>query len=264
MNRKNIYNKSLEFSRGRWLNIVIITMVIGFIVWALQSLFGAGNIFTTLATFQNFEDPQEILNAVASITRKGMVIGVITGIFSTFANAGLDSEIMLSYKEDRMIRVSGITDILKNNLVVFIVGAVSLSAINFLLGFVPIFSFIIVSVVGYMTCFYGYIIAEGKATDGIDALKQSYYMTRGHKLNLFLMDLYYMFRPLIGALVMLAGLLIGGLANSPTIAVLFVIAGALILLVLLIKYLPFIRIARAIYYSEITEVEERVHNTIEQ
>ena len=264
MNRKNIYDKSLEFSRGRWLNIVIITMVISFIVWALQSLFGAGNIFSTILSFQNVEDPQELINAIAAITRKGIVIGVITGIITTFANAGLDSEIMLAYKEDRMISVNGIIDLLKNKLAVFIVAALSLSAINFLLGFIPIISFIIVSIVSYMTCFYGYIIAEGKATDGIDALKQSYNMTRGHKLNLFLMDLYYMFRPLIGLLVMFVGLLLGGLFNSPPIAALLMIVGAIVLLVLLIKYLPFTRIARAIYYSEITAVEERVHNTVEQ
>lgn len=266
MDRKKIYAITDDFIKGRWWNIALVHILTGIITFTIAIIIFSmmvKDVFMLIALASQME-PEFFIFVLMEIFAKLSIAMIIAGTFSAVVNGGLSMNVLEAYQKDGKINVSNTFANITKHFFPILVIVVITTLFNYVLVYIPIidnFSVIISLIVGYAIAFSFYLVADGKAENGVEALTESLKATNGHKFDLFMIELRYMFKPLVGLLIVFVGLLF--VAVSETFGALLMLVGFITLIVLTIKYMPYTSLARAIYYQELRVLNNDVEEIIE-
>lgn len=255
MDRKSIYSKTDDFIKGRWWSIVvvhIISAIIGAVIVGIFMQIFVGKIFVPLIYAIESEDAYAMLAMIGQIISYLSIGILVSTILTGLLKAGLSMEVLEAYNTGIDIKTGNVINKIKDNFTAILIVVVITAAVNYLIAKIPFvssFSSIITTVFGLAISFSFFLLQDKKAEDGISAITESFNATSGHKFDLFMIGLYYYFRPFIGLLIMFVGLFF--IEAIPTLAIILFLAGLIVMIVLGIKYIPYATVAEAIYYSEI-------------
>lgn len=255
MDRKNIYSKTNDFIKGRWWSIVIVHIISAIISAVIIGIFMqvfVGKIFVPLMYAIEAEDAYAMLAMIGQIISYLSIGILVSTVLTGLLKAGLSMEVLDAYNTGKDIKTGNVINKIKDNFASIIIIVVITAGVNYLVAKIPFissFSSIITTVFGLAVSFSFYLLHDKKVEDGISAITESFNATSGYKFDLFLIGLYYYFRPFIGLLIIFVGLFF--IEAIPALAAVLFSAGFIVMIVLAIKYIPYVTVAEAIYYSEI-------------
>ena len=266
--RGGIYDKTKEFLNGRLMNILVFSLLICLVNFAIITI-GSSSAIGILGEFIRLLMRGNLIGVLEFGSEIGD-LNIITRfcriLIVTALNAGLSISILGSYRSSEKVQFKGIIEAFKENLKELLVAIFIISTIVMLVSFVPFVGWLLAIIVEYGLAFYSLLIKDKKTKSALSAVIDSYKLTRGHKRKLFLLDMHYLFRVSIGFVIYIAGFIISfrtdffersGPGNhvSATIVVLF---GVVTLIVLAIRYLPYMVTAKVIYYEVLQEKKNEV------
>ncbi len=265
MDRRQIYAKTDAFVKGRWLSFMLVSVISGIITalitMAIFTLIIGPNI--VLIELLPTMEVEEVMAALLVIISSLSVSASLSSIFYVIVQAGLEMSSLDAYVNGGKITLSSTFNKIKNNFVSIIVAGMIMLVINFLLSFfdfLSVFSLIIIPIISYMMIFTFFTIEDKVADNGVDAIKESYRRSNGHKFDLFIVQMNYALKPLYGLLVVIFGLFF--INVSPTLSGLIIMTGFIVSLVLALKYRPYRTMSLAVYYRELKIMNREVDEVI--
>ncbi len=186
MDRVELKNKAKKLIKGNIWYLLKPLVIIGLIIGAIEGLavgldyaFG----FTTTETV-------EVLGVKTTQTSGGyisMVVGIFTGIAGSALSIAY-AHYVLSFVRGKKEELKDVIDFMKKNWVkAFIVSL--LAGLFIALGFVLLIIPGIIAAIGLM--FYQEVCADNLEMDAMDIVKKSWAMTKGHKMDLFVIGLSF-------------------------------------------------------------------------
>jgi hypothetical protein len=186
MDRVELKNKAKKLIKGNIWYLLKPVVIIGLIIGAIEGIaIGLDSAFglTTTKTV-------EILGVKTTQTTGGyisMVVGVFTGIASSALSIAY-AHYVLSFVRGKKEELKDVIDFMKKNWVkAFIVSL--LAGLFIALGFVLLIIPGIIAAIGLM--FYQEICADNPEMGAMDVIKKSWEMTKGHKMDLFVIGLSF-------------------------------------------------------------------------
>jgi Protein of unknown function (DUF975). len=256
MDRKAIYEKTAEFLKGRWLSITLISLGIGVIVYAINVIVGfvlGGSGANQLSYEISNGNISAALNIASKISSGNIFTSFFISLLDAVLSTGLSIAVLNAYRNQGNVVFNDVVVIIKEHFEKIIIAILAITAITTLIGLIPFVGTILASILNYCFAFAYFLINDKKSSDAISAIKDSYESTTGHKLNMFMIDWYYILRILIGFGIIIIAVFFAN--ASPALAILLMFVGAIVSLVLLFKYLPYLVVARVIYYETVQESE---------
>ena len=186
MNRVEIKNKAKEMIRDNkwfiWKPLLIIVLAVALIegiAFGLDSALGLTHTTTT-----------EVLGVKMDTTSPGiisMIVGVFTGLATAAFYVGY-AKYILSFVRGKKLELSDIIDFMKKYWVVaFLVGLIT--GLIIVCGTIILIVPGIIAAIGLM--FYQEVCADNPEMKAMDIVKKSWEMTKGHKMDLFVMGLSF-------------------------------------------------------------------------
>lgn len=265
MDRRQIYAKTEEFVKGRWLSFMsvsiiagIITSIITFVIFTF--VIGPNIVLLELLPTMNLE---ETMSSLIVIFSSLSISATLSSIFSVIVKAGLEMSSLDAYVNGGKITLGSTFSKIKNNFVPIIVAGMIMLVINFVLSifdFLSAFSLIIIPIISYMMIFTFFTLEDNVADNGVDAIKESYRRSNGHKFDLFIVQMNYSLKPLWGLLVAILGAFF--VSVLPTLAALLMLTGFIVSVVLALKYRPYITMSLAVYYRELKVMNREIDEDI--
>ncbi len=195
MDRVGLKNKAKELIRGnKWyiwkplICIGLIIILIEGIAFGLDYAFGFAKMETV-----------EVLGVKTTQYSTG-IISLIVGIFTGFAGCALTiayAYYVISFVRGKRLELKDVIDFMKKHWVkAFVVG--------FLVGLIILGCTILLVIPGIIASiglmFYQEVCAENPEMGAMDIVKKSWAMTKGHKMDLFVMGLSFIGWALLGSL----------------------------------------------------------------
>lgn len=186
MNRVEIKNKAKEMIRDNkwflWKPVLIIGLAVAIIegiAFGLDSALGLTQTTTT-----------EVLGVKTTSTSAGvisMIVGVFTGLASAAFYVGY-AKYVLSFVRGKKLELKDIIDFMKKYWVVaFLVSLIT--GLIIVCGTILLVIPGIIAAIGLM--FYQEVCADNPEMKAMDIVKKSWEMTKGHKMDLFVMGLSF-------------------------------------------------------------------------
>ena len=186
MNRVEIKNKAKEMIRDNkwflWKPLLIIGLAVAIIegiAFGLDSALGLTQTTTT-----------EVLGVKTTSTSAGvisMIVGVFTGLASAAFYVGY-AKYVLSFVRGKKLELKDIIDFMKKYWVVaFLVSLIT--GLIIVCGTILLVIPGIIAAIGLM--FYQEVCADNPEMKAMDIVKKSWEMTKGHKMDLFVMGLSF-------------------------------------------------------------------------
>ena len=187
MNRVEIKNKAKEMYRNNkwfiWKPLLIIGLCLGLIegiAYGLDNAFGLAK-----------ESVIDLFGTKVTYTNSGIISNVV-GIFTGFASAALSvgySMYMLAFVRGEKLEMKDIIEFAKKYWVVsFLVGL--LTGLAIFVGLILLVIPGIIASIGLM--FYREVCADNPMKKPTEIVKMSWNMTKGHKMDLFVMGLSFL------------------------------------------------------------------------
>ncbi len=261
LNKDEFYQRVNDIVKGNWGKLFLALIIISAITQAILA-FTANQVnitpvieYVTYVSQNNLEiDPQYFSTIIRESLFKGSSFN-----FIVIASAIVSELLMVGYH----IRVLGLIEVgefnifdmfkvIERNFVKYLIVSFFYAAIIYALNFIPVIGSIIVIIAGYGFAYYPYLLKDNPELDYIDYFKSSWELTNGHKFQLFKIDLYYAIRiviPCLTGLLLMIILLIFRLNSLVFLGILALFIGFVWSLVLVIKYGPYINVAKALYYA---------------
>lgn len=263
MDREIVYEKTGDYVRGRWMNIVLILAGIWGINFVIGLILGGSSTASMMTDFANSvqhggsdgEIGFNLVNSFIQGARRDWLRGILQAAVSSMLTAGFTMALLDSFRKNETVSFESVFENIQKHAIEIIVAALIIGVVETVVGFVPIIGAIASAVLSYMFAFVFFIIKEHKQEDVVSSIKASIEMTKGHKMNLFMIDLYYLFRPLLALILIPVG---GFLVARDQLALGFLImfAGLIATVVLAIRYIPYTHVAHAVYYAEVNSFSE--------
>ena len=186
MNRIEIKNKAKEMIRGNkwflWKPLIIIGLCIGLIEGLAFGLDSALGLTTTTTS--------EVLGVKVTNTSGG-IISLIVGIFTGLASSALTvayAHYVLSFIRGKKLELKDVIEFMKKHWVkAFIV--------SFWVGLIIIVGSILLVIPGIIAAiglmFYQEVCADNPEMPAMDIIKKAWEITKGHKMDLFVMGLSF-------------------------------------------------------------------------
>ena len=278
MNRVEVYQKTKEFTKGKWSNIFVINLIYGIVRYVIQKFFTEGlpidSLLEIVEENPEFVTSPEFIEMIQNSSKVSpiftYIIGPLLGIFTI----ALAYVIMKAIRDDENIRLDAVFKVIKEKFVALLVLSYILFAINQiaveLLAVNPILSLIgvfLVPIITLMLSFSSYTIVDGGVNGAIDALKDSINLTKGHKMDLFMIKLNYAMKILSPLLIVIftAFLIDSESAGLVVLGLLLMIMSLLMMLGLAIYYSPIMLVANAMAYTMVVkDDEDDIVSTIEK
>ena len=215
MNRVEIKNKAKEMIKGNkwyiWKPMIIIGLVIALvdgIAFGLDAAFGLTK-----------ETTMELLGTKTTYTQPG-IISTIVGIFTGIAGSALSvgySYYILSFVRGKKMELKDVIDFMKKHWVIAFISGL-LVGLSIVLGMILLIVPGIILTIGLM--YYQEVCADNPSLKATEIVRKSWEMTKGHKMDLFVMGLSFI------GWAMLTGLTFGILTIwlTPYIVVSFTLA----------------------------------------
>lgn len=186
MNRVEIKNKAKEMIKGNkwylWKPLIIIGLVIAVIegiAFGLDSALGLAS-----------KDVVEIFGTKVTVHNSG-IISSIVGIVTGFAGSALTiayAHYVLSFVRGKKEELKDVIEFMKKHWVkAFVVSL--LADLFILLGFIVLVIPGIIVSIGLM--FYQEVCADDPSKGAMDVIRKSWEITKGHKMDLFVMGLSF-------------------------------------------------------------------------
>ena len=198
MNRVEIKNKAKQMYKNNkwyiWKPLIIIGLAIGLIsgiTFGIESALG----WTTVQTI-------ELMGTKTTYTTGGVLSGIV-GMFTSFASCALSvayAMYVISFVRGKKLELSDVLDFMKKNWVIAFIVSLLVSLIEFVGTILLIIPGIIASI-GLI--FYQEVCADNPKMKATDIIRKSWEMTKGHKMDLFVMGLSFL------GWIILAGLTFG-------------------------------------------------------
>lgn len=262
--RERIYQRTKAYLKdGRWGGIIIAFIVNALIIIVLEGILIGGTVSNVINLSEyiglnngelqlSFPRLTTIgLGFAGSLSIQALIINVISAILS----GGLALELLRAIRLQDRVDIKGMFEIIKDNIMMLSLVSVVIGIVTTLLYIIPIIGWVISVVVHYIW-FYSIFLIFDYPDEAVGFyLRESNNKTKGHKMNLFLIELYYYLKPFIGLLFVLLGFIIGTVLGEENPAALPVAAlcffgGIIAIIVLGIKYMPYALTAGAIYYND--------------
>ena len=186
MNRVELKNKAKELIRGNKWHIWKPMIIIGLIISVIEGIaLGLDYAFGFVKT------ETVIVMGVETTHTSGGIISMIVGIFTGIAGSALAiayAHYVLSFVRGKKLELKDVIDFMKKHWVkAFVVSLLAglFTALGFILLVVPG----IILAIGLM--FYQEVCADNPEMGAMDIIKKSWEMTKGHKMDLFVLGLSF-------------------------------------------------------------------------
>lgn len=255
MIRKYMYQDLKVFIKGKWLNIALMILVIGFIKMGMNSILIGNSLNNFLRElFYAYQYNLDIVSILTGYLFSGgnLFGNFVINLFSLVANYTLIIVIKNAYKDKKEISFSEFYIVLKDNIASLIIYGIIVAALLSLFSFIPFLS----TFITYLTSFGPLIISEHN-TDTINGFKESMTLGLKHIGHLILISFHYGFRMLSGMPLIFIGfyMMMSAAMNFNSImpGVVIFLLGILITAALSIYYLPYITSTYPVYYCLLQE-----------
>lgn len=265
MDRREIYAKTDAFVKGRWLSFMLVSIVSGIVTAIITYgifllIIGPNIILINLLPTMQLE---EAMSALLVIFSSLSISASLSSIFNVIIQAGLEMSSLDAYVNGGKITLGTTFKKIKNNFVSILVAGMIMLVINFALtffDFIGVFALIIIPIISYMMIFTFLTIEDKVADNGVDAIKESYRRSNGHKFDIFMVQMNYALKPLWGLLIIIFGSFF--INVSPTLSSMIMLTGFIVVSVLAIKYRPYMTMSLAVYYRELKIMNREVEEVI--
>lgn len=246
-----MYLEIKDFIKGKWLNIALIMLVIGFVNVTLSSIFVSNSVINVtqqlLNAIVNDYEFSEIME-IAALFRGNFFITLMISFISLVLDYTLMIVIKDAYTKGNPITFGTCYNVLKENILSLSLFALIVSAISSTFSFIPFVSLL----VAYLSSFGPLYFSEEKC-DTISAFRKSIKLGWKNLGSLILISFHYGMRIFSGFAVMILGfcLLINAilLDTSIVLGLLLVLGGVIIAVFLSVYYAPHITCVYPIYFS---------------
>ena len=195
MNRVELKNKAKELFKGNkwylWKPLVIIGLVIAVIegiALGLDYAFGFAKVETV--TVLGVESTQYSAGIIS------MIVGIFTGLASTALSIAY-AYYVLSFVRGKRLELNDVIDFMKKHWVkAFVVSL--LTGLIIMVGCIALVIPGIIASIGLM--FYQEVCADNPTMPATDIIRKSWEMTKGHKMDLFVLGLSFIGWALLASL----------------------------------------------------------------
>ena len=252
MFRTDVYAKLNEFVKGRWFSIFIANFVLGIIVSLITSMFSFGAMqggIQNLLYAAYTGNAALIFDSISRLATGNLIVSLLSSIVNNTLMAGLIIAIHKAYRSEGSISIGSMFEEIKENGAKLLTTVLAISVIMTLINMVPVIGVLVSIYVGYSLSFTYLLIGDSSSEDAMSAMKDSFALTNGHKWNLFAMEWHYAIRILAGLIPVFLGIFF--VEPAPAIAALLMVVGVIAIVVMAIKYVPYVLCIDAIYYEEL-------------
>ena len=252
MDRKDIIKKTKTFMKGKWLSIISVMAIIWAVEFMVSILLKTNNtmaLFVESYKLMDLEVTPEYIMYMARFTTGGSFAILVSSFISSAMNAGFLMALLNSIQMNAKLRFENVVDMIRHHFIDILIISVVSSLIFSLLLLLPIIGLFLQIVVSYMFAFAYFILKDGRAKDGREAIIKSVDETKGYKMDLLQLNLNYYIRPWIGYLIIFVGVFF--LETAPIIALGLLILGLLVSAWLYVLYIPYAHAATAIFYENV-------------
>ncbi len=186
MNRVELKNKAKELIKGNKWYLLKPLVIIGLVIAVIEGIaFGLDSAFGFVKT-----ETVEVLGVTTTETSGGIISSVV-GIFTGIAGSALAiayAYYVISFVRGKKLEVKDVLEFMKKHWVkAFVVSL--LSGLFIALGMVFLIIPGIIVAMGLM--FYQEVCADEPTIGAMDVVRKSWEMTKGHKMDLFVMGLSF-------------------------------------------------------------------------
>jgi len=263
MFRKDLYAKIKDFVNGRSAGIIFALILITFISTIVVFIPMVIVLFKGVADYQfaqafgDYSSFNGILIRTYSIMA---IVTIITSMLISVLSASLSTSIFKAYKNDEYVGIVTMFSEFKENGVKFLTASLAIFVVNLVampIMIIPIVGQVVLFYVVYSMSFVFMLIADGRSDGAFSAVKDSFNLSKGHRWNLFVMDINYGLRAFgVYFATIIVGIGFFSQSSTEIIGALIVIAGMIATIVIAIKYIPHTLSIRPVYYEELCKREE--------
>lgn len=253
MNLSEIRLKTKSYLSSKWFSVASVLVIIALIEMVLGLIFRTNSIFTRVrAIYEAILYGGDVTSVIFATYVRGNIIGrLIMAFISSLLHAGFMMGLLKSVQEDRKLVFQDIVDSATEFMVPILIVSFASALVSIVLGWIPFLGAILNLIVGLMLSFALFIIEDRRTNDGLQALFISVDETKGYKLDLFLINIFYSIVPFAGYLLILVGLVFVKVA--PILTGLFTLLGIIAFFVLSIIVLPYADVATVVVYERSKE-----------
>lgn len=254
MELKIIFRQTKEYLKGKLTSLILVTGLIAGLTIVIDMLLNGSTYNTILSVFVqqvqrgSIMRSREIVEVISDGTSKLNIMRLISLTMTSVLSSGLSLELLQSIRLDQKVKLSRVYQKIRDNFTTILVVSIAVSAITWLLSMIPIIGFILSLIATYALSFSVYLIIDNKDKSFDFFLKESFDLTNGNKFELFLINLYYSFAPIIAIPIMIVGYVLL-FTKIYVIGYITLIVGTIMFVALGIKYISYMMVARAKAYD---------------
>lgn len=241
-----IFDETRNYTKKNWLLMVVYSVAVMVLGLTIANALGVPNYFEALVSIANdglSVDQTLDVDSYINPEPYQYFIQFLVGSLTSLLSAGLMFGVLKTYREKTRLRISTIIEQLKKKPFTIFLACLIISLLNFNLELIPLIGPII-SLVFVMASYFALVVLqEHDELEPIDALKESFKITRGHKLNLLLIEFKY-FVPILVAIVALLFLTL-------VLGIVGIVIGLAIIILVGLRTGPNLIAAAVIYYDKL-------------
>lgn len=238
MNRKVIYELTQKFLKENFKKVMICftaVYVINFLITMLLQQTAPA----VAADVQQLTIQQKNVNPFLSL---------MASIVQDFLNMLVMFVIVDAYRGKDSLSIASLIKVAKENTVTLLLAITMINVTIFIVNFIPFIGMLIAAILEFAATFALFILRENTSLQSYEGIVESFKMTRGHKWNLFVINLHYLW-----------GMLLIGIVGSVLLALTpQLLSGVWLVVALgLFFFQPFIFISQSIYYVTLKRFNNR-------
>lgn len=253
MDLKMIRNKTNGYLKKHLMSVIKLLVVIALIEFGFGIIFKNNRFmqyFVNISYFIN-KDVTKTAGFLRRFTSGNILTGLIVGLISNALLAGFTMALLSAVKQNKDVQLKDVFKSIDQHLISIVMISFISTIIHSFLNHIPIIGQVLQVIVNYMFAFTYFILKETKTTDGFEAIKLSVNETNGHKMSLFLINLYYYVIPYLGLVIVMASSLF--VRRIPLIGSLIFLSGIILQSILSIIFLPYGYVATIMIYETVKQ-----------